>query len=171
MLRWIVARLKRFQHALQVCVYVMDNDETCAYIQILATFPESSKVSSAIQSLSDILVDDEDIRELFATCINPNNDYVDIRKSQASCIRSSLEERITTDFMKQRELASSLKDESSSIHEILQPVLRRACPTLINKGIIPHLFSIVSSQRPSRRSSSATRSKHVVMAQELLAVR
>lgn len=37
-----------------------------------------------MQSLSDILVDDEDIRELFETCIDPNNDYVDIRKSQAS---------------------------------------------------------------------------------------
>lgn len=50
----------------------------------LATFPEGSKVSSAMQSLSDILLDDEDIRELFETCIDPNNDYVDIRKSQAS---------------------------------------------------------------------------------------
>ncbi|KAI7878695.1 ARM repeat-containing protein [Lichtheimia hyalospora FSU 10163] len=117
--------------------------------RIAATFPESSKVSSAMQSFSDILVDDQDIREIFEACIDPNNDYVDIRKSQ-------------------RELASSLQAESSSIQEILQPVLRRACPTLINKGIIPHLFSIVSSQRPSRRSSSATRSKHAVIAQELL---
>ncbi|KAI8141303.1 armadillo-type protein [Fennellomyces sp. T-0311] len=146
----------RFIKACEISDQQMDMDEDAETSEnhkletivkhIAASFAESARLSSALKRFAEVQADRKTLLELLNTATNPNAEYKHIIEAKNS-------------------LAEELPEALPGAYEVLDTLLARACPIILNKTIIPHLFGMLEAPRTRRR---AAQNPKAVVAQELL---
>ncbi|KAI9265204.1 armadillo-type protein [Phascolomyces articulosus] len=113
---------------------------------VSVSFADPARLSSALKRFFDVQADNKPLLELLETVTNAGSEYKQIIEAKNLLIEK---------------LADALPGST----DVLEPLLTRVAPIVLNKTIIPHLLEMLEPSRSRRRT---VQNPKALVAQELL---